>query len=90
MEITFDVPDFITEILCTMGGDPNQVAKELVLVEWFRMGWISHPQLAGALGLDRFEADALLKRHAVPDGLTHEEVDAEVESFRSGGPGTHE
>lgn len=63
MEISFEVPEFILQVLQSLGQDPNQVAKELVLVGWFRRGLITHHQLATALGLDRCAADALLKRH---------------------------
>ena len=65
MEISFDVPDFINDVLREMGDDPNLVVKELVLVGWFRQELITHAMFAAALGLDPLETDALLKRHAV-------------------------
>ena len=68
--------------LRSAGIDLNQVAKESLLVESFRRGFVTHAQLARALGLDRFEMDALLKRHQVSEhSLNHSDVDADVQSI---------
>ncbi len=43
---------------------------------------LSHYELGQSLGLDRFDTDALLKRHNVTEhALTHEDVDADVKSL---------
>ena len=58
------------------------VAREAVAVDLFRRESLSHAQLGQALGLDRFETDALLKRHKVSEhALTHSDVDADVQSI---------
>ena len=82
MEIRFEVPAFIEDVLRAMGDDPNEVAKELVLVDLYRKEQITHHQLAEALGLGRYETDGVLKRHGVDYGLTLEDYQAEVESLR--------
>ena len=41
MEIRFEVPAFIEDVLRAQGDDPNHVAKELILVGWFRPGLIA-------------------------------------------------
>jgi predicted HTH domain antitoxin len=58
------------------------VAREAVVVDLFRRGTLSHVQLGQALGLDRFETDALLKRHEVTEHtLSHQEADADLRSI---------
>ena len=82
MTIHFQIPDAIKEQLRAAGIDPTQMAKELLLVESFRRGFVTHAQLAQVLGLDRFETDAFLKRHQVWEhSLNHSDVGADVQSI---------
>ncbi len=82
MSVSFEIPQDIEQQLRSEGIDPNRHAKECVLVNFFRRGLITHAQLARALDLDRFETDALLKRHQVTEhSLGHEDVDADVQSI---------
>ena len=44
---------------------------------------MTHHELGLILGFDRFETDALLKRNGVTEyALTHEEIDADVNSLK--------
>jgi predicted HTH domain antitoxin len=58
------------------------VAREAVAVNLFRRGLLTHPQLGQILGLDRFETDALLKRHQIWEhSLSHADADADQRSI---------
>ncbi|HEV2971884.1 MAG TPA: UPF0175 family protein [Pirellulales bacterium] len=83
MSITIQLPEHIEQQLRRDIGDLDQVAKEAALVEMYRQGKLTHHQLATALGLDRFETEALLKRHNVTeDLLTPEELGAQIANLR--------
>jgi Uncharacterised protein family (UPF0175) len=83
MSITIQLPEDIEQQLRRDIGDLDQAAKEATLVEMYRQGKLTHHQLATALGLDRFETEALLKRHNVTeDLLTSEELGAQLASLR--------
>jgi hypothetical protein len=69
MTITFQLPDTIEQHLRKEVGDVDQAAKEAALVELYRQEKLTHHQLATALDLDRFETDAVLKRHNVTEDL---------------------
>jgi hypothetical protein len=66
--ITLDFPPEIEEKLCRDGADIEVEVKEAFLVDLFRRGKLSHYELSQALGCDRFEADAFLKRHGAFEG----------------------
>jgi hypothetical protein len=58
------------------------VAREAVAVDLFRRGILTHPQLGQILALDRFETDALLKRHQVwEQSLSHADADTDRRSI---------
>lgn len=60
----------------------STVAREAVALALFQRALLSHAELGEVLGLDRFETDALLKRHQVWDhSLGHDEVDADLRSI---------
>ena len=64
-------------------GDVDRVAEEAALVELYRQGHITQHELGQALGLSRFEVDALLKRHHVIEDLpSPADYMAELESAR--------
>jgi hypothetical protein len=87
MTIHFDIPARIEEIFRSLGPDPAQAAKEAALVELYRRAQLSHHELGEALGLARFEVDALLKRHGVVEDLqTAAELTAEIKRLRRAVP----
>lgn len=82
MAITFDLPEAMEERLREQLGDLAPQAKEAFCVALYRQGKLSHVHLAQVLGLDRFETDAVLKRHGVFYEMTAEEVEREAEELR--------
>jgi Uncharacterised protein family (UPF0175) len=80
VNIAVSLPPGVEERLRTESGDLSTAAREAFTVELLRRGILTHRALGQSLGLDRFETDALLKRHEVTEHvLTHEDVDADVE-----------
>ena len=82
MTISFEIPQEIERALTTNGADLNREAKEAFLVEQYRHDKISQHQLAQALGLSRYEADGVLKRHGVALETNVDELRAEGEFLR--------
>lgn len=68
LTVTIELPVELERALRTSKGDLNLAAKEALAVSLFRQGKLAHAELGRALGLDRFETDALLKRHQVTSG----------------------
>ncbi len=77
MTIRFDIPAELEQVLATAGNDTSLLMKEAALLEMYRRGSLTHHQLGQALGLHRFETDALLKRYGIPLDLTVEELEAQ-------------
>jgi len=64
MAITIELPGAIEEKLPSEGGDIAALGKEVILIELYREGRISHGDLAGGLGLSRNQVDAVRRvRH---------------------------
>ena len=83
MAITFELPAMIERQLRGKWADFDAVAKEAALVELYRQTKLTHYQLATALGLDRFAADELLKRHQVTeDFLSAEALGSQIATLR--------
>ena len=82
MSVSFELPREIKTCLRQELGDLDRAAKEAVLVDSYRQAKLTHQQLGSALGLSRFEADALLKRHEVFYDLTAEDLARESEGLR--------
>jgi predicted HTH domain antitoxin len=83
MTVSFNIPESVEQAILGSGGELAAELKEAALVELYRMGRISHGQLAEGLGLSRPEADAVLKRHGVvEDLLTSEELDDQIIRLR--------
>jgi hypothetical protein len=82
MTISFEIPPQIAIELRGDGADVGQEAKKAFLVELYRSDRIAHHQLAEALGLDRYEADGVLKRHKVSPGVSAEEIRAQAAALR--------
>ena len=82
VSIAVNLPSHAEERLRIESGDLSIAAREAFAIELFRRGILSHYELGQSLGLDRFETDGILKRHQVTErALTHEDVDADVESL---------
>ena len=77
--------------LMTPSTAPDAEFREACALELFRRGKLSHYELSKLLGLDRFETDALLKRHNVVEGsLTMDDLDEQGETLdRVLGPVRH-
>lgn len=83
IKISIDLPEDVEAEVRRQIQDLDGAAREAVLLELFRRGVLSHYDLTTALGIDRFETDALLKRKGIFEGsLTHEEVDEDVRNAR--------
>jgi hypothetical protein len=82
MTVKFDLPREIEMSLREEVGDLDQAAKEALLVEFYRQEKLTRQQLSLALGVSRFETDAVLKRHEVFHDLTAEDVARESDGLR--------
>jgi hypothetical protein len=83
MTVSFQLPSAIEEQLRKELVDLDQAAKEAALVELYRQEKLTHHELGTALGLDRFETEALLRRHCVTeDCVTPEELDKQLATLR--------
>jgi predicted HTH domain antitoxin len=82
--VSFQLPDDVEQLLRQELGDLDAAAKEAALVELYRQGQLSHGRLALALGISRYETDAVLKRHNVTEDLvTYEEYLEQVRDLRN-------
>jgi hypothetical protein len=84
MSVTFDLPESIEQSLRQELGNLDQAAKEAALVELYRQDKLTHYELSLALGLDRLETEAVLKRHNVTEDLpTNEQYNAALSRLRA-------
>lgn len=84
MTVSFQLPSIIEAQLRRELVDLDHVAKEAALVELYCQEKLTHHELATALGLDRFETEALLRRHRVTeDCVTLEELDQQLTTLRN-------
>ena len=82
MSVILELPKDIEDKLRRENPNLDSDVREECAVALFRKGTLNHYQLSRILRLDRFETDALLKRHMVAEhALTHEEVDADLLSI---------
>ena len=82
LTVTIDVPSEVEPQVRAAVPDLGAFAREAFAVQLFRDGVYSHYDLGRALGLDRFETDALLKRYRVTEhGLTHADLDADRDTL---------
>jgi predicted HTH domain antitoxin len=83
MSLVIEFPQDIEESLRKVNPNLEQDAKEAYAVELFRRGDLSHYELARALGIDRFETDAVLVRHnCYEHSLTEEDLEQDRETLR--------
>ncbi|NOT00293.1 MAG: hypothetical protein HOP29_06660 [Phycisphaerales bacterium] len=72
------LPSDLEERLRRDLGDLDRAAKEALLLQAFRDGKLTHYELGRALDLDRFDTDAVLKRHNIFEGSpTLEDLEAD-------------
>lgn len=84
MSISFSLPDAIEAQLRLRVANVDEAAKEAALVELYRMGKLSHGELAACLGKSRDETDGMLQAHGVTeDLLTIAEFDEQAASLRN-------
>jgi predicted HTH domain antitoxin len=78
LNVTFNLPRDLEDKLRQQTTSLEADVKEAYALELFRRGKLSHFELSRVLGLDRFETDALLKRHSVLEGsLTMADLEAD-------------
>ena len=83
MSVTLDLPKDIEERLRRENPNLDSDAKEACAVELFRQGKLNHFQLSCVLGVDRFETDAVLKRHHVEEqSLSSADLEADRTTLR--------
>ena len=82
MNISFEIPGEIERELGTDGADLSGEAKEAFLVDQYRRDRISMHQLVRAMGLSRYEAEDIVKRHGVALESTVDELRADGEFLR--------
>ena len=69
MAVSFELPTDLEHELRSGLGDLDAEAKEALLVSLYRQRRLSHVALSKALGLDRFEAEDVLRKHNVTEDL---------------------
>jgi hypothetical protein len=83
MAVTFELPPDVEQRLRADTPNLDAEAKEAMLVELYRREKITHYELSSALGLDRFEADAVLNKHKVTIDLpTPKELEDDLQRLR--------
>jgi predicted HTH domain antitoxin len=65
MQFTVDLPDELAQRIVPAGADPARTALENMAVEAYRTHRLTEHQLAGLLGMDRYELDGFLKKREV-------------------------
>jgi hypothetical protein len=80
MTITIPIPADLERKLRADTPDLDAAAKEALLVSMFRQGHLTHKQFADGLGLDRWQAEDVLKKHNVTEDLpTIDEIKEQVQ-----------
>jgi hypothetical protein len=83
MAVTIQLPSEIEQRLRATSSDLDTEGKEAMLVELYRQEKLTRLELGQALGLNRFETDAVLKRHNVTEDLpTREELEDDLRRAR--------
>lgn len=69
MAVIVEIPEEVERLLRARYSDLDEKAKVAMLVELYRQDKLSQHELSLALGMDRFETEALLKLHNVVEDL---------------------
>jgi len=82
MQITFDIPDDLAELLAGSGQDLSRAALEAIGIEAYRQRRLSGYQLRRLLSIEsRFALDAFLKDHQV-EKYTAEDFEHDLATIR--------
>ena len=71
MTVTVELPKDIEEKLRRENPNLDSDLREACAVELFRQRRLNHYQLSRVLGLNRYDTDAVLKRHQVEEQSLH-------------------
>lgn len=83
MSLTVHISPAVERALGTSGADAAREFTEAALVELYRIGRLTHGQLAEGLGVSRTEADTVLRRHQVSEDLPNaDDIAAQVAQLR--------
>lgn len=83
MNLIVHIPDEVAARIAAGGGDLERRALEALVLEEFRAGRLSRPELCRALGFEVLdEVDGFLKAHGVFEEYTLDELDREVEAVK--------
>ena len=83
MVLTIDLPDDVEQRIRAQNPGLESQAREIILVDLYRRGQLTHHALSQALRLDRFETEEVLHKHKVTEDLgTLEEHLAEVRAVQ--------
>jgi predicted HTH domain antitoxin len=84
MALTIELPPSVEERLRAENPNLDEEAKEAMLIELYRQEKLTRYELSLALGISRFETDAVLKKHKVTIDLpTPEELEEELRLLRA-------
>jgi len=78
VQITLELPDKIAQQLAA-GQDLSRAALEALVLEGCRANRLSEDQAAELLGLNHYELDGFLNRHAVFLDYSNEDYEREIE-----------
>jgi len=82
MAITIQLPTDLEKKLRAETPDLDTEARTAYALDLFRRSRLTHAELSQALGLDRVEVDALLKRQGIfENSLTSDEIDSDGQSL---------
>ncbi len=83
MTLTISIPEGMEELLRTHAeGDVGRYVREAVAVDLYRSRKLTHGQLQQFMGVSRYEADGILKKHGGVDMLTAEELEEQVDRLQ--------
>jgi predicted HTH domain antitoxin len=83
LTVTLNYPPELEQKLRQEVPNLDADVTETYAVAMFRQGKLSHYELSQALGLDRFETDAYLKRHNIYEGsLTMEDLEEDFDTLQ--------
>lgn len=84
MQITIDIPEDIADRLRAGSGDSlEQSAKESLLIEAYRRGFVSVGRLAEMLGMGVIEADRWLAERKIPINYSRSDLEADSQTLRT-------
>jgi predicted HTH domain antitoxin len=82
LNVTLELPPEVEAKIRSESTNLDRDVRDAYALELFRLGKISHYELARILGLDRFETDAWLKLHGVfARSLGMTDLDADLQAL---------